>query len=444
MAYPNTQDLKIRIGGSDRTSVIPCETIRIDQVLGRGVATARFRVVDGGALGVSELDTVMITNVAEDERYFAGFLTILEKRLVTPICADLLCTCQDYTWLLGKAVVNERYEDQSDSAIIADLFSTYLDDIDATTYVDTLVEGTALAEVGLARVTLLRALDALAAAAGAEWYVDFGPGSLGTLAYLHYYEGATNVATYDISDSPDLATTFPAERMRLIRDAVGHVNRVIVVGGDYLSSDALFYLPADNLATEVLLPYELEPADGETQVLVWQNDGTEGVPSWTSKTVGYDYVDNLTDYQVLFNKTQKLLKWATAPPDLKNAVKVSARYEVPLRKRRRSYESHTEYGRWLDGVMVDSSVVSKEMAARVLMGELEDRAVVDEVRCRVREPGLVLGSVCKVTNTVLGVDKRLRLVRMGTRFVGGGNAVFDLVLRGCKQASVTGMGSSFE
>lgn len=422
MTYPTTQPLKIKIGGTDRTSVIPVDSIAIRQVITKAIDTASFVVQEAGGLDISELNEVIISNPAEDLRYFAGYLTILEKRLVTPIRADLHCYCQDYTFLLEKAIVNEVYEAQSDADIIADLFATYLSEIEAATYVEELASSSHLAKIIFNRVTLRRALEALAAVGGGDWYVDYGPGPGGQLAHLHYFAQESKVASYSISDSPDMEHSFPCANLRVTRDATDHLNMMTVVGGDYLSGDTDFVLAADGVQTEVLLPYEFEPPDGESKPRVYENTNTDEEPTWMELTVGLDYTDSLTEYQVLFNKRQKLLRFATPPSDLKRSVKMAARYEVPLRQRGRNQVSYDSYGRWLEGLLVDTDIVSKEVARRRVKGEIAEREVRDVITCLVREPGLTVGERIQVVNSVAGLNGWHNLQAITTRFDPGGRA----------------------
>ena len=422
MTYPTTQPLKIKIGGTDRTSVIPVDGIVIRQVISKAIDTASFVVQDAGDLGISELDEVIISNPAEDLRYFAGYLTILEKRLVTPIRVDLHCYCQDYTFLLERVIVNEVYESQSDADIIADLFANYLSDVQASTYVEELVSSSHLTKIIFNRVTLRRAVEALAAVGGGDWYVDCGPGPGAQLAYLHYFAQESEVASYSISDSPDIEHSSPCENLRVMRDATDHLNMITVIGGHYLSSDTDFILAADGVQTEVLLPYEFEPPDGESKPKVYGNTNTDDDPSWTERTVGLDYTDSLADYQVLFNKQQKLLKFATAPSELKRSIKITARYEVPLRQRGRNQVSYDGYGRWLEGLLVDTDIVSKEVARKRVKGAIAERDVGDVITCLVREPGLTVGERIHLVNSVAGLNGWYNLQVVTTRFDPGGRA----------------------
>ena len=171
MTYPTTRPVKIKIDGSDRTAKIPDWSIQITGVITRQIDTCSFTIEDGGALGITELDEVIISNPAESVRYFAGYITVLGK-VPAGVRADLPCTGQDYTYLLDKVIVNEKYSAQTDAAIIADLFSTYRSEIEATTYVEALLTATQLPEITFNRVTLKQALEMLADMSGGDWYVD--------------------------------------------------------------------------------------------------------------------------------------------------------------------------------------------------------------------------------------------------------------------------------
>lgn len=425
MPYPTSQPVKVKIAGSDRTAKIPVETMQIVQVITRQIDTATFTVRDADGLGITELDTVVISNTGESTRYFAGYITKITKR-AHGVILDLDCVCSDYTFLLDRVIVNTQYEDTADSAIISNLFSTYLSSIEATTYVETLNAAAQIPLLTFNRVTLKQAVQQLADMGDGDWYIDYGPGPGAQLAYLHYFGEDTNAAPYNISDSPDLADSFPVEGFSVVRDATNHVNLITVVGGDYLSDDTDFIISADGTQTVVLLAYEFEGPDGYSKPRVYKNTNDDVTPTWSEQTVGLEYVDDPASYNVLFNKLQKHLVFAAAPSQLDQSVKVTARYEVPLRQRVRNQTSYDSYGLWLEDVLVDADIVDKTVAKERAKGELERRDVHDLIKGTAREPGLIAGQRIKVTNTPIGIDSWYNIQRIVTRFQAGGMASFDL------------------
>ncbi|MBU1067515.1 hypothetical protein KKE60_06985, partial [Patescibacteria group bacterium] len=347
--------MTITINSVDLSTSVRKDSLKIDDVINSRINTCSLILDDTtGILSVSEWQEIIITTTGGATRHFAGYITKISHN-VDGITKSWHLDCQDYTILLDKAIVNEKYENRTDAYMLNDAFTTYLPEIDASTYV---IAGKTHDWFLANRITLSQFVNALAGAAGYDWYVDYNKN-------LRYFPKETNLAPFNISDTPDESASYAAENLKYDKDAAALTNRIIVVGGYYLSDDTDFdTIPASGTETEILLPYVLEPADGEIQVLVYHNTGNDGAPTWTADTVGIDNIDTLGigGVTVLFNRDEKLLKFETAPSELDKAVKVTARYRVPVLVRVRSEVSYDTFGRWLDSKIVDPNIISRNAA----------------------------------------------------------------------------------
>lgn len=429
-----TPSLSITIGGTERRSNIPIESIEIENVLTRQIDTCRFTVENGSGFSLQELQEVII-GYGDDDRYFAGFIETLEEvESCSGVELDYNITCVDYTWLLEhpEELVNEEYEDKSDQYMIQDFMPTACPDIEVSTYVKDLYTHDGV--VRFSRMTPRQAIERLADASGGDYYVDYGPvsGTSSDKAYLRYFGSEEYDAPFDLSDSPDMSTTYPIENLVKTTHAPA-ANIVEVVGGHYLSSDQTIYLNADGTQTELDLPYRIRPQEGESALEIWVNDGTDGTPSWTSKTVGTKYLhDDLlgTTYDVLYAYQEKFLEFNTAPSELDLAVKIECRQEVPVRVRVGSYPSFAEYSRWMMTRLVDKSINSKDLARKRGKAILADEALAaPRFRCTVREIGLQAGQLINLAVSNRSIDEEYLIQRVTTRFEAGGDrAVCDLEL----------------
>jgi len=315
------------------------ESIIIDSLLSRRVDTAKLILEGTNDVGrdiIEKTDEIIIYNDDESRKLFAGLVSKVSKRL-EGITLLFHLSCQDYTILLDTAIVNKVYENETGQAIIQDLFTTYLPEVTTATYIDD--DGLTYSRIVFNRKTLREALENLAANAKFDWYVDYDKD-------LHYFAAEKNVAPFNLSDDPDNSATYPYRHFTYDRDASKIINRVLVEGGSYMSSNTEFELPANNQTTEFLMPYRMHKSDDQSELLVWVNDGTDEVPSWTAQGVGIDHIEVLGGaIDVLHNYNEKLLKFGTAPPDLTRAIKVEGRYDVPILMRMRSEDSYSILGR---------------------------------------------------------------------------------------------------
>ena len=427
MAYPSTQPLKIKINGVDRTSSIPAHSIEIENVLTKQIDTARFQVEDGGGFGISDLQEVVISNVAETVRYFGGYIESFEI-LSRGSLLDYPLVMVDYTWLLDHpvALVNDEYLAQSDSAIIDDFMDAAAPDIEDTTYVKTV--RSSLERQQYPRMTPKDVLDALAEISGADWYVDEGPGPGAQKAYLHYFATEESTAPHYLSGAPDLVNSFGYQDL-LDTHRAASANLIEVVGGEYLSADQTIYQGNDGRQINIQLPFKCSAPDGQSAIQVWANDGTDVAPNWTAKTVGTGNIHDISDYDCLIFFEEKYLEFAVAPPELELAVKITCRYWVPLRQRVRDYVSYANYGRWMADKVVDANITDKATAKQRGKVELAKRAAAQvSYTLTTLEPGLRSGQHVRLVNAARSLDDIFLIQRVTTRFLGGGYASFDVEL----------------
>jgi len=344
-----------------------------------------------------------------NKRYFAGFVSSVRKD-VSGLDVLHKCSCQDYTILLDTVLINEVYENKTDKEIIQDAFGTYLPEIDTSTYV---ADGKTHGRITFSRVTLREMLDTLSKESGLDWYVDYEK-------KLHYFTKETNLAPFDLSDSPDMSTSYPYSNFELVRRASQLANLVTVEGGYYRSDDTDFELAGNGQTKELLLPYKLHAPSGQSGILVYRNDGDDTTPSWTQLTVGIDNIDDLSSKDVLYNFQEKLLKFASAPPNLNRAVKVTGRYEVPVLVRVRSQASYDKYGRWFEAKITNRDIDSREWARDEGKAFLAKHAFHKEYgRLTCLEDGLIAGQRVRIVNSLREVDDNYLIHKVTARLLGG-------------------------
>ena len=372
---------KLAVNGIDVISSWLHEKSRIDSIITKRIDTAYLEIEDTtGAIDIQEKHEVILSNKADTERYFAGYIASLEIAIIG-ITKTYRCQCQDYTILLDSAIANEVYTSSTCAEIINSAFTAYLPEIDSATYVET---GETVDRLVCNRWTLRELVNYLANLCGFDWYVDYNK-------KLHFFAKETNVAPFGLSDSPDNSATYPFLMRSYTKDATRIINLVLVRGGTRLSDDTDFELPGDGQTKELWLPYKMFAPDGETNILVWKNTGSDASPTWTAQTVGIDGID--TGKDALHNQNEKMLKFTTAPPNLKRSVKVHSKYEVPILARTRSFSSYTKYGRWFEGKVTDKDINS------VALAKLRGKAVLAESAFAKEQGQAVLDCLPRVSNS---------------------------------------------
>lgn len=156
------------------------------------------------------------------DHFFGGYIVSVEKTKLGAGLSRALyhCQAQDHNILPTRILVTQNYVAQTEQQIIDDLFTTYLPEVDTTTYVES--SGVVIT-IDWARKTLTEAVEELATIYEKEWYIDHEK-------YLHYFTPATTGVPFALSDEPALTTFLGYKNIRHIETFFGPTNKVTVVG----------------------------------------------------------------------------------------------------------------------------------------------------------------------------------------------------------------------
>jgi hypothetical protein len=403
MAYPNKVEAVLEVNSVEVQSSLEGGSLVQTSELTSKTDTMTFTLLNTSELGLEEFQEVAL--IDDTVTVFGGVIT---KLVDEKYGDDLLTkvTCSSYEYLATKILVKEEFEDKTDAQILASLASEYWSDLNATTYVTAIKTHDRLR---LNRVYLSDVIKMLASDAGADWYID--PDKK-----LHFFLNEEQVAPYTLSDDPDLVNSFPLSNLVITSDGKGVINRVEVVGGFYRSPDTEFILPGTGEDTRVIMPFKMHKPDGQSGIQVWRNDGTEGTPVWTALTVLAGYVNELTGAnQVLHYGEEKVLELQSAWPQLPNAVKVNAQYDIPLLARVTDEQSKIDYGQsiYFDGKIIDNTITTvaeAKLKADAMIRQSKD--AIETLTFGVLEPGLVSGQTVTIVNANHGINSTYLIRRV--------------------------------
>jgi hypothetical protein len=405
------------IAGKNFTHAVPRDSLRITSAIGERIDTCAFRMEDP-PYDFQAWDTIIITD-ENDEKIFAGYIINYEADS-DAIKRIYQVSCSDYTARLGKVRVKKEYKNQTSKAIIEDLFNTYLPSFETSTYVET---GITVPWIYFNYCTLREAMAQLAAINSFETYIDYD--------MKVHFGLATPSAPFSISDTPNYNDSFPCENLKHQNIGQGLENRIRVRGGVFLTGDVDIELAGNGQTTILSLPYKSHEPSGETGILVYRNDGSDESPNWVQLSVGVDFIDELPTKDVLHNFQEKLLKFYVAPPNLKRAVKITARQEKPLVCEVRSQASKDAFGDWFDGLIIDQNIRDLEVARRTGEARLAEYAFTQENKGQVagsfrcRKSGLRAGQKLHVVNSLRQIDDYFLIQEVATAIVDS-EPVFDV------------------
>lgn len=424
VVYPFPVRLQVLANGVDITSSVNMgiQDLQVDNVLTQQVDTCSFYVTNYQLLTLKEWDEVIITDLNTSLKFFGGFVQRIDKIAVSTRL-DAVIHCSDYTCRLDHTYVKTQYTSPvTDAYVLNDVFTRFLPEINATDFVDTL---RTYPKLRFNRLTLREVVDQLSTGAGGDWYVDYDK-------KLHYFLTEADVAPFGLSDTPNNTTLYPYSDLKVNREGTGIINRVEVVGGNYLSDDTTIYVAGTGQDQRISIPFSMSAGTGQTGVLMWRNDGTVGVPIWTPLTVKIGYIQELAGANdVLYYYNEKVIEQQAVWPNLANAVKLFGKLSIPLQTRYSDFVSYTFYNnRYFDAVINDQSITDKVTAQQLAQGLMARASLsATQVSCKILQPGVVSGQTIYLTNVIHSLaNSPFTVQRVVTRVKTGGFIEADLTL----------------
>jgi len=162
---------------------------------------------------VNGLDTLYLTS------FFGGYVSTKEMRMIGNRRIYRI-TAQDYNILPTQVLVTKDFAAQTEQQMITFLFSTYLSEIDYTTYVSS---SGVTSTVGWTRIPLNEVLDEIAEIYEREWYIDFDK-------KLHYFTPSIVGAPFELSSSPAPPAKVGYDNIFFEEDISQVCNKVNVIG----------------------------------------------------------------------------------------------------------------------------------------------------------------------------------------------------------------------
>jgi hypothetical protein len=163
--------IKVLINGVDRTSLTRVSECTITDELNNepNIATVR---VSGFTPAKGQEIKVYMGDTTVTHQLFGGVILSVDQTYEAERPANVIwvCQCIDYTWLLNRRKVFKRYTNQSASAIVTDLISTFTSGFTVSHVVSGLAT---IDEITFTAEDVTDALTRIAERIGGYWYVDY-------------------------------------------------------------------------------------------------------------------------------------------------------------------------------------------------------------------------------------------------------------------------------
>jgi hypothetical protein len=225
----------------------------------------------------------------------------------------------------------------------------------------------------------------------------------------------------DIQNSVEFGSDFD-----LSLGAIDDFNSITVVGGkERVAIDEA--LESDGASVYMKLPFAVR------SLAVYKNTGSDTTPSWTAQTLGIDGTDEITAKDVLHNPTEQFLYFASAPANMRKAVRITGFREKPIRVRVEAIG---------DGDMVSATTVTNENITSEEEAIAFGNALLAKKNAQRRlefityNEGLKVGQEMTVVDSVRGLSETLIIQRINTTWISGKTGKFSVECGEDEQSSI--------
>jgi hypothetical protein len=306
----------------------------------------------------AQLNSVVLPNGTTSRkcRIFTGFIDDLEityegnQRFYDVKAVSNNSLLEDY------ALINSSYTSQYDTFIITDIITTSFSGVisigqqNLQAPVSTIVQGQLIDQVTHVDMTFREVLNFLANTSGFLFYLD-------PYYYLHYIPQYYDVATFQLSDTPDYITSFPYESYTLQKDGTTRGNAIKLTGNKQNAAAIQDTFTGDGVTTVFNLTKPPFTVHTVTVNGVRQRTGIDGVDVLGST------------FKALVNKQRLIITFQTAPPNTQ-AIVVEYTYEDAVISLVQSGDSYAKYNRWFWRKVNDSNMTSSKAATNRGIAEI--------------------------------------------------------------------------
>ena len=378
--------LYVEVDGVDRTSRIQFNgSLRIQDNINQQRDGLVFEVkrTPAEAWYPERFQEVIVEYGGSDAtRIFGGVLTRVERGVESANLAVFKCQGIDWSFLMDRKLVTERYTNDYVSDIISDLITNYAPDFTMAGVVGDLQ----ISSIVFNGIKISECLEKMAQVTGYSWYVD---------AYkdIHFFPKNEEPAPFNLTDTSD---NYLWESLWVTDDLTQLKNSILVKGGDIEGNEITEEYTATGTDDERRL-YRTAHKIARMPVVTVNS---------TPVTVGVEFLNSDVDFEAMWDFNQKYVRFTDG--NIPSATDVVTITGIPLYKlagRLNDSESIAEFGIY-EFKIEDANIRSKEELRSRAEAELEAyKNGVVEGEFTTYEPGLRSGQIININSALRGVNE---------------------------------------
>jgi hypothetical protein len=382
--------ITITIAGVDKTSLIDWQSLVKNEVVTKESDSLTFVIKNFGTKTYQPTLGNEVVFTYGSVKKFGGYVVQMNE-IINGLQKELQVIVKDYSQILDRQLVSKIYIGQTATAIIQDLIATFTSGITTTNVVAPIV----IPKVVFNYLTVSECMKQLAKILSSyEWYIDYDKD-------IHFFSTTTQLAPFSISDTTQ---NFVFGSLKIQNDTSQLRNEVIVRGG---------------LVTSTTLRTEYFSGDAVKTSFPLSNN-YPSVPTITvggvSKTVGTDFVDQDTSYQVMWNKDTQSIRFTAGntPASATNNIVVTGYPQYPLILRKQNQASVTLYGLF-QSIIIDKTIQDITAASARADVELNKHSLPEAIGSfTTYTDGLISGQLLTVASTIRGISRTFKIQSIKT------------------------------
>lgn len=316
-------------------------------------------------------------------RIFGGVVIAYSIGVDEPPAITYTVECSDFTHTLDRALVTERFINDTGNEVIEYLFDTYAPDFTYTA-VDFPQN---IARVSFNRLTLSQCLDKLAKLANFSWYIDYNKN-------LHFFAKNNEPAPFNITEG---GGNYLATSLKVRKDIAQLRNKILVEGGKVPTTVRTTRWVGNGTQTEFATNFEFAELPTVT---------VDGV----AQTVGVEFL-NTTGFDCYWSFQQKYIRFDVAPASTL-PVNITGQPLVPIIAKVPLPTSIGTYGQY-EFAISDPTLKSQELAIERAIAELEAWAEANnEAEFATYTAGLRSGQTININHAGYGINESYVIQRV--------------------------------
>lgn len=422
-------NVELLINGHDRTSLVDADSIFKSNIINDREDSLNFDVIesfpsefllqengysllqengDGIILEATLLDGTSLA-VGNDielwlsaEKVFGGIITSLKTTTRGDRNVIWHVECSDYTFLLNRALITERYEDSTADVIIADLI-TQLNEVADETFTGNNVNAPIdISSIGFNRLTVRQCIDKIAQLLNYYWYIDYDKD-------IHFFAKNSEVAPFSITDDNG---NFLYDSLEVTEDLNQIRNVVLLEGAEIEGTTRVeIYNAVEN---QRAFPLANKYAHVPTVYL-----------NGSSVTVGIDFLTADEDMSVAWDFNQKYLRFIDTLNSTQS-VMTSGIPLFPLIVQLQDSTSISLYGEY-QYTKKDTTVRTRDEAIALASAQLDAYAApMVEGSFKTYTDGLRAGQIINIQSDVRSVDDFYLIERVNMKIQAVDRAIYEV------------------